>query len=144
MQLLGGCIRRRCGRSWHQLEVVLSVPAHFLRTAALMDAVRDVYARATAHARAPVTTWMFEDWFGSETVWRDMPEEITSRLNDVFDAGGSEVTMRAGSADDDLEWDFDLVEMTQSTYRGLRRVMWRRIRRITWQPSAWEDGAMSM
>jgi hypothetical protein len=87
---------------------------------------------------------MFEDWFGSETVWRDMPEEITSRLNDVFDAGGSEVTMRAGSADDDLEWDFDLVEMTQSTYRGLRRVMWRRIRRITWQPSAWEDGAMSM
>jgi hypothetical protein len=52
MQLLGGCIRRRCGRSWHQLEVVLSVPAHFLRTAALMDAVRDGYARATAHARA--------------------------------------------------------------------------------------------
>ena len=100
--------------------------------------------RARPRTRAPVTTWMFEDWFGSETVWRDMPEEITSRLNDVFDAGGSEVTMRAGSADDDLEWDFDLVEMTQSTYRGLRRVMWRRIRRITWQPSAWEDGAMSM
>ena len=66
-------------------------------------------------------------WQYEHDGWWDMCPELVDKLELVFAAGGAEMTQ---TVDENVEYDYDLTEMSQIRYEGRRPGTDRSIRRV--------------
>ena len=78
--------------------------------------------------------WQFED-----DGWWDMCPELNDKLELVFAAGGAELTH---TVDENVEYDYDLTEMTQQRYEGRHPCKIRSIRRVQRQKRRYPSGSL--